>query len=84
MTYTKNQLLQSLSKGKHKVRFTNRRGEESTLTVTLEPRLLPDFAREELEESNDTHVPGLVIAFSLDRNEWRSFYDSRVLSVEEV
>lgn len=64
--------IQKLKTGAWVVEFTKVDGTPSTMTVTLDPRLLP-IKREPVDITYRLEKDHLVHAYSLDRAGWRSF-----------
>jgi len=78
---TKSGLKRKLAKGKCRVTFKKMDGEVRKMIATLSEDLIPEDSMPVGE--GRAEVKGLIRAFDLERNGWRSFYVDRVRAFAE-
>jgi hypothetical protein len=78
MMYERDKLLNDLRAGVIEVHFTKVDGENRLMRCTLKPTLLPELYRTDPAQQNEERTfhnqnPGVISAWDIQANGWRSF-----------
>lgn len=86
---TREEIVNTLKQGPHTVLFTKLSGEQRTMKCTLHEDLIPDWKdRDTTNALNTKRVrdinPSVVVAYDLEKNDWRSFRVENLISMSNA